>query len=43
LIKIKAIALEQASAQCISRFNQVFLNILMDRLNIANNRISTTV
>ncbi|MEO8003552.1 MAG: serine/threonine-protein kinase [Betaproteobacteria bacterium] len=41
VIEIRAFALQKASDACQKQFNQAFLRILIDRLAVASNRLST--
>ncbi|HEX4986877.1 MAG TPA: serine/threonine-protein kinase [Burkholderiales bacterium] len=41
VIEIKALALQKASDACQKQFNQAFLRILIERLSVASDRLST--
>jgi CRP-like cAMP-binding protein len=41
VIEIRAAALQKASDACQKQFNQAFLRILINRLTVANSRLST--
>lgn len=43
VIEIKAVALQKASEACQKQFNQAFLRILIERLALASDRLSTQV